>query len=202
MFSLFDDDFDSAQSILPFDGEVYYFGKIFDTVQSETYFLKLLNEIAWENDKNIIFGKTIITKRKVAWYGEKPFEYTYSNTTKTALYWTNELLEIKKTVEKLTNETYNSCLMNLYHNGQEGMSWHSDAEKQLKKNGAIASVSFGISRKFAFKHKLNHEKIALQLENGSLLVMKGETQQHWLHKLPTTTKITTARINLTFRTIK
>src|SRR5690606_40284895 len=90
----------------------------------------------------IIFGKEIITKRKVAWYGDKPFEYTYSNTTKLALPWTKELLELKIKIETQTGETFNSCLLNLYHSGEEGMAWHSDAEKDLKKNGAIASLSF------------------------------------------------------------
>ncbi|MBQ0740235.1 alpha-ketoglutarate-dependent dioxygenase AlkB, partial [Aquimarina celericrescens] len=111
----------------------------------------LLKNIEWKNDEAIIFGKRIITKRKVAWYGEKQFEYTYSNTTKHALPWTLELLELKEIIEKKTNETFNSCLHNLYHDGSEGMAWHSDAEKDLKKNGAIGSLSFGAERKFAFK---------------------------------------------------
>ncbi|PTB90925.1 alpha-ketoglutarate-dependent dioxygenase AlkB, partial [Marivirga lumbricoides] len=98
-------------------------------------------------------------------------------------------------------ETYNSCLLNLYHNGSEGMAWHSDGEKDLKKNGAIASMSFGAERKFAFKHKESKETVALWLENGSLLVMKGSTQTYWLHRLPPTTKVSEPRINLTFRTI-
>src|SRR5690606_26310789 len=97
----------------------------------------------WRNDEAIIFGRKIITKRMVAWYGDKSYEYSYSNTTKYALPWTSELLELKKYAEQKTGETFNSCLLNLYHNGNEGMAWHSDAEKDLKKDGAIASVSFG-----------------------------------------------------------
>ncbi|WP_432714331.1 alpha-ketoglutarate-dependent dioxygenase AlkB family protein, partial [Pedobacter sp.] len=157
--------------------------------------------IDWKNDEAIIFGKRIITKRKVAWYGEKPFEYTYSNTTKLALPWTKELLEVKAVVEKETEETFNSCLLNLYHNGDEGMAWHSDGETDLKKDGAIGSLSFGAERKFAFKHKLTKEKVELRLAHGSLLVMKGTTQTHWLHRLPPTKLITAPRVNLTFRTI-
>ena len=143
----------------------------------------------------------IVTKRKVAWYGDKPFKYTYSKTTKSALPWTKELLELKDIIEKKTGETFNSCLLNLYHNGEEGMAWHSDGEKDLKKNGAIGSLSFGTDRKFTFKHKATKQIVSILLEKGSLLVMKGTTQTNWLHRLPPTKKIKDPRINLTFRTI-
>jgi alkylated DNA repair dioxygenase AlkB len=148
-----------------------------------------------------MFGKKIVTKRKVAWYGEEPFDYTYSHIKKTALYWNDTLKRIKNTIEDISGETYNSCLLNLYHNGEEGMGWHTDNEKELKKEGAIASVSFGAVRKFTFKHKNTLEKVELTLDNGSLLVMKGMTQTHWLHRLPPSKKIIQPRINLTFRTI-
>jgi len=98
-------------------------------------------------------------------------------------------------------KTFNSCLLNLYHSGEEGMAWHSDAEKDLKKNGAIGSLSLGAERKFAFRHKQTKEKVELYLEHGSLLVMKGTTQTNWLHRLPPAKKVTALRINLTFRTI-
>src|SRR5699024_7452569 len=137
--------------------------------EADYYLDALLNTIEWKNDETVIFGKKIITKRKVAWYAEKPFEYTYSKTTKTALPWTKELLELKNNIEQETGETFNSCLLNLYHNGEEGMGWHCDAETNLKKNGAIASISFGAERKFVFKHKTTQEKVELVLENGSLL---------------------------------
>ncbi|QLE02998.1 alpha-ketoglutarate-dependent dioxygenase AlkB [Galbibacter sp. BG1] len=188
-------------NILPRDGEVYYYGHIFNLKTTDDYLQKLLQSIEWKNDEAIIFGKRIVTKRKVAWYGDKPFKYTYSKTTKSALLWTPGLLQLKKSVEKITNETYNSCLLNLYHDGSEGMAWHSDAEKDLKQNGAIASLSFGATRKFSFKHKNTKEKVNIILENGSLLVMKGETQKNWLHRLPPTKKVLTPRVNLTFRTI-
>jgi alkylated DNA repair dioxygenase AlkB len=161
----------------------------------------MLNSIEWKHDEAIIFGKHIITKRKVAWYGEKPFEYTYSNTTKQALPWTKELLELKTKAEQRTGEQFNSCLLNLYHNGIEGMAWHSDAEKDLKKNGAIGSLSFGAERKFSFSHKQTKETLSISLEHGSLLVMKDATQSNWLHRLPPTKLISKPRINLTFRTI-
>ncbi len=199
---LFDIKIDSTKNLLPKDGTVNYYGKLLKDEEANHFFKTLLNTIEWRNDEAIIFGKKIITKRKVAWYGEKPFEYTYSNTTKLALSWTKDLLDLKTKVESETGETFNSCLLNLYHNGNEGMAWHSDAEKDLKKNGAIASLSFGAERKFAFRHKETKEKIDLILEHGSLLVMKDTTQTHWLHRLPPTKLIQSPRINLTFRTIE
>ena len=198
---LFDEITDKTKNWLPQDGMVNYYGKLFNQKVADHYLEKFLNTIEWQNDELVIFGKKFITKRKVGWYGEKPFEYTYSNTTKYALPWTKELLELKTIIEKETGETYNSCLLNLYHDGDEGMAWHSDGETELKKDGAIGSLSFGAERKFLFKHKQNSQKVELILEHGSLLVMKGTTQTHWLHRLPPTKKVKTPRVNLTFRTI-
>lgn len=191
----------STQNLLPYDGIVNYHGQIFTASEIEDFFNLLSTGINWEHDEVMMFGKKIITKRKVAWYGEKPFDYTYSHVKKTALYWNDTLKAIKDKVEKASGETYNSCLLNLYHNGEEGMGWHTDNEKELKKDGAIASVSFGAVRKFAFKHKETQDKVELTLDNGSLLVMKGTTQSHWLHRLPPSKKVVLPRINLTFRTI-
>lgn len=192
---------DENTNLLPQGGTVLYFGKIMDNSQSQHFYNCLLESIEWKNDEAIIFGQLITTKRKVAWYGDTHFKYSYSKITKEALLWTPELQELKLLVEEKTNETYNSCLLNLYHDGNEGMAWHSDGEKDLKKNGAIASLSFGAERKFAFKHKTTKETVSLMLEHGSLLVMKDETQTHWLHRLPPTKKISKPRINLTFRSI-
>ena len=198
---LFERETDSTANLLPKDGTVNYYGKIFSLEEANHFFNLLLHEIEWRNDEAVIFGKKILTRRKVAWYGDLPFEYTYSNATKTALPWTDNLLILKKLAKEATGETYNSCLLNLYHSGEEGMAWHSDAEKDLKKHGAIGSMRFGAERTFAFKHKKTQEKVALTLEHGSLLVMKGETQDNWLHRLPPTKKFFKERINLTFRTI-
>lgn len=189
-------------NLLPKDGVVNYYDKIFNTEQANFYFNTLFEKIDWKNDQAILFGKHITTRRKVAWYGDMNYEYTYSNISKRALPWTPELLALKLIIETITKETYNSCLLNLYHNGNEGMAWHSDAEKDLKKNAAIASLSLGAERKFAFKHKLTLEKISLVLAHGSLLVMKSSTQDHWLHCLPIAKRIVAPRINLTFRTIR
>ncbi|MDO6759848.1 alpha-ketoglutarate-dependent dioxygenase AlkB [Tamlana sp. 2_MG-2023] len=193
---------DVVSNILPYDGEVNYYGKVIPEKKIAHYYNQLLEEISWNHDEAIIFGKLIVTKRKVAWYGDEAFDYTYSKTTKRALPWNKALLELKNLVEQKTGETYNSCLLNLYHNGDEGMAWHSDAEKDLKKNGSIASLSFGAERKFSFKHKTTKKTVSVVLERGSLLEMTGTTQTHWLHRLPPTKKVKTPRINLTFRTIE
>lgn len=198
---LFSNEINSSKNLLPKDGTVNYYGKLLTNQQANYYFDYLFNFIEWKNDQAIIYGKLITTKRKVAWYGDTDFEYSYSNTTKLALPWTRELLALKSITEKKTGEKFNSCLLNLYHNGDEGMAWHSDAEKDLKKNGAIGSLSFGAERKFAFKHKITKETVSLILEHGSLLVMKDTTQTNWLHRLPPTKQISKPRINLTFRTI-
>ncbi|MBP6531927.1 MAG: alpha-ketoglutarate-dependent dioxygenase AlkB [Bacteroidia bacterium] len=187
------------QNILPCDGTVNYFGKIVPENKADLYFNVFMNSIEWKNDEAIIFGKKIITKRKVAWYGDEGFSYTYSKTTKVALPWTKELLELKLMIEKISGAQYNSCLMNLYHSGEEGVSWHSDDEKSLGDAPNIASFSLGAERNFTFKHKINKQTISVFLEHGSLLVMKDRTQTHWLHSILKTKKISHPRISLTFR---
>lgn len=198
---LFNTDTDTFSNLLPYDGEVNYYGKILDHQKAQWFLERLMQSIDWKNDEAKFFGKHIITKRKAAWYGDNPYNYTYSNTTKQALPWTRELLELKMLVEKTTGVRFNSCLLNLYHSGEEGMAWHSDDEKSLGADTSIASLSFGAERKFSFKHKTTKQVISLLLENGSLLVMKGTTQTHWLHRLPPTKKVSRPRVNLTFRTI-
>lgn len=192
---------EESRNLLPGDGIVNYYGKVLQANTANAYLNCFLRTIEWKNDEAIIFGRHFVTKRKAAWYGDSDYRYTYSNTTKQALGWTKELLEIKRLTEELSLSRFNSCLLNLYHNGEEGMSWHSDDEGSLGKNTTIASFSFGAERKFSFKHKKNKEKVSITLENGSLLIMKGTTQSNWLHCLPKTKRISQPRINLTFRTM-
>jgi alkylated DNA repair dioxygenase AlkB len=192
---------DIISNPLPYDGEVIYYGPILTIEEANRYLSVLLDTIAWKNDEAVIFGKHIITKRKVAWYGDGNYSYTYSNTTKQALSWTKELLELKAMVEKLTGTQFNSCLLNLYHDGNEGMAWHSDDERSLGKDTTIASLSFGAARKFSLKHRQSKYTTSIILDSGSLLAMKGTTQTHWLHALPKSTKVKLPRVNLTFRTM-
>jgi alkylated DNA repair dioxygenase AlkB len=194
--------YDSVQNVLPLDGIVHYYGKIFSEKEINYFTKILLENIKWRNDEVIIFGKHIITKRKVAWYAERSFTYKYSNTTKQALPWNKDLRVLKKIVEDKTGFQFNACLLNLYHNGNEGMAWHSDDEKELVKDGCIASLSFGAERKFMLKHKQTKQVISIILENGSLLCMKDATQRNWLHQLPKSLRVKKFRINLTFRMMK
>jgi alkylated DNA repair dioxygenase AlkB len=193
---------DPLSNLLPCDGIVQYYGQVMPRSEADMYYEKLFTTLNWQPDTALIYGKLITTSRKVAWYGNKPYAYTYSGATKFALPWTEDLLALKTLAEERSGETFNSCLANLYHSGEEGMAWHSDAEKMLRKDGAIASMSFGAERKFAFKHKHTQQTISVILHTGSLLIMKGTTQTHWLHRLPPTTKVKTPRVNLTFRTIE
>jgi alkylated DNA repair dioxygenase AlkB len=190
---------DRTNDLLHKDGTVDYYANVLTHNEGNRYFDLLLQKIAWGNDDVIIFGKHIVAKRKIAWYGDSDYLYTYSNTTKQALAWIKELLELKQIVEKPTETKFNSCLLNLYHNGNEGIGWHSDDEESLEPNSTIASLSLGAERKFSFKHKKTKQTISLVLEHGSLLIMKDDTQTNWLHNLPKSKKITRPRINLTFR---
>ncbi len=192
---------DQPMNLLPIGGEVFYMPGFLSTKEAKHLYTDLEEKIIWQHDEFFMYGKRIITKRKVAWYGSKAFQYTYSNRTRTALLWNQKLLEIKNVLESKTGENFNSCLLNLYPAGSDGMGWHSDDEKELKPLATIASLSLGSDRKFSFKHRLTKETVSLTLQNGSLLLMKGTTQKHWLHQLPKTKKNIGPRINLTFRSI-
>ena len=189
-------------NLLPRDGCVEYLGAIFSKSKSLELFSELLDTIRWQHDEVIMFGQRRVLSRKVAWIGDDSCSYAYSGTIKEPSPWTPALLEIKEHVEQQCDHRFNSCLLNLYHDGSEGMGWHSDDEKTLGRNPVIASVSFGAERIFKLKHRESKEVVSILLENGSLLVMKGETQHHWVHTMPKTKKITTSRINLTFRTFR
>ena len=185
--------------IIEQDGLVLYHENVISDEQIKLLYEELLNNINWENERVVMFGKEIITKRKVAFYSDESIVYTYAGKTKIGLPWKDPLILLKNIIESKTKEKYNACLLNLYHNGEEAMGWHSDNEKEIVANSSIASLSIGASRKFSFKHKVTKETISIQLENGSLLEMKGTIQSHWLHALPKSKKITESRINLTFR---
>lgn len=193
---------EKIENLLPYDGVVTYFGTVLDHLAADGHFDGLLRTIDWRPDEVIIAGKKIVTKRKISWYGDSAFSYVYSGTAKQAREWTSELLGLRKIVEEITEAKYNSCLLNLYHDGEEGLGWHSDNEDTLVNNGTIASLSLGAERKFVFKHRKTKESVPILLEHGSLLAMKGETQKHWAHSLPKTVKVTEPRISLTFRMMR
>jgi alkylated DNA repair dioxygenase AlkB len=186
-------------NLLPYEGIVNYIGQIIKEKEASKLLKIFLEEIPWKNDEAYIFGKHIITKRKVAWYADGDYPYHYSNTTKIPLEWTPELFALKAIADEKCGVKFNSCLLNLYHDGDEGMGWHRDDEKTLLKDSPIASLSFGAERKFVLKHIKTKEKVEVFLENGSMVVMAGTVQTHWHHALPKTKKVKSPRVNLTFR---
>lgn len=206
MNSLFDDEYKKEKCVnydLP-DAEIEFYPYFFNGSESQIFMAILKNEIAWQQDKMSMYGKEVNLPRLTAWYGENDKNYSFSGITLKPLYWTGILLQIKKAIETVETTNFNSVLLNLYRNGQDSINWHTDAEKELGKNPIIASVSFGETRKFQLKHRYNKDldNVNIDLLNGSLLIMKGETQHFWLHQIPKTTKVIGERINLTFRTIK
>lgn len=191
-----------SKNLLPYDGELYYLNDFLSNQEANYYYESFLDTIDWQNDELIIFGKSIVTKRKVAWYAQENKSYKYSGKTKIAKLFNNELIGLRDRISSIDHSSFNSCLLNLYHNGSEGMSWHSDDEKEIVQNSCIASVSLGASRFIDFKHKNSKQKIRLELAPGSLLLMKSDIQQHWLHAVPISKRVKDARINLTFRLLK
>ncbi|HXH76203.1 MAG TPA: alpha-ketoglutarate-dependent dioxygenase AlkB [Bacteriovoracaceae bacterium] len=181
------------------DGKLEYFHNFY----SENLFDILKEETSWRNDRIKIFGKEVMQPRETAYYGNTEAVYTYSGLTMKPLEWTPTLLEIKSRVEVHTHQKFNSILLNHYRTGEDYMGWHADNEKELGINPYIASLSFGGVRKFQLKHRIDKLlKIELILESGSLVVMSGEIQKFWLHRIAPTKRPVPPRINLTFRLIK
>ena len=189
--------------IITIDGYVSLYENLFNTEDSQNLFLELLNDIIWQQENIKRFGQSIPLPRLTAWYGDAGKSYTYSGITMNPLIWTRPLLTIKNKIEKITKHRFNSVLLNQYRHRKDSVSWHSDDEPELGKEPIIASVSFGATRQFMLKHKFKADikPISLNLNNGSLLLMKGKTQECWLHQVPKTGKEVATRINLTFRTI-
>lgn len=200
---LFETDPDhSLLNVLSRDGCVDYFPGVFDQDSCSTLFNTLITSLDWQADEIYMFGKKITTKRKVAWVGDEGCSYTYSGVKKLPQPWTPELQLIKSKLETIAQWSFNSCLLNLYHDGNEGMGWHSDNEKELDRTAPIASLSFGGERTFTFKHKLDKTTASILLENGSVLIMHAPNQEFWHHSLVKTKRHVAPRINLTFRAIQ
>jgi DNA-N1-methyladenine dioxygenase (EC 1.14.11.-) len=184
------------------DADVVFYERFFSPKESERIFGELLNQTAWRHDSINLFGKTMPLPRLTAWYGDMGKSYTYSGIPMDPEPWTPTLKIIKSSIERVCDVDFNSVLLNLYRDGNDSVAWHSDDEPELGENPVIGSVSFGATRKFSLKHKTHPDmKVSLDLTSGSLLVMSGETQHHWLHQIPKTSRKVAPRINLTFRVI-
>lgn len=174
----------------------------FFTKHSADYFYsQLLSSLAWEQEQITVVGKKILVPRLVCWYGEKHAVYTYSGVTHRPLAWNDLLLDIKQQIEAFSSFSFNSLLANLYRNGNDSMGWHADKEKELGKDPAIASLSFGDTRLFKMRHNKTGEMMNIELQHGDLLLMSGSLQHHWRHSIPKTKLKKNPRINLTFRKI-
>ncbi len=188
--------------ILPFDGQVFYYPNFFETSIEQNIIQSLTENVAWKQEQIRMFGKMLDMPRLTAWYGEEDKVYQYSGLQNIPLPWTDQMLQLKNKIENKTETAYNAALFNYYRNGNDSMGWHSDNEKELGQNPTIASVSFGATRTFQFKHRTEKTpNISIELEHNSLLFMTKETQHHWLHQIPKTKKNVAARINITFRWI-
>jgi len=184
------------------NGEYLYIPNFFNKNESDFYLKTLLEIIDWKQEKMNMYGKNVKFPRLTSWYGDNDKPYSFSGITLNPNNWIKELIDIKNKIEPKCNTEFNSVLLNLYRNGNDSISWHTDAEEELGKNPVIASVNFGATRKFQLRHKNTKEKIEINLTHGSLLIMKGELQHFWQHQVPKTKKEVDKRINLTFRQIK
>lgn len=192
----------AVQSLNMPNAEVCFYPGFFTREESSNFFTSLTNEIKWRQDKIKLYGKEMDLPRKTAWYADEGKSYKFSGIYLAPEPWTSALLQIKQRLENTAKAIFNSVMLNLYRDGNDGISWHSDAEPEFGKNPTIASVSFGAARRFMFKHKYDKNlKSEVELTNGSLLLMSGETQHFWQHQIPKTSKKLEPRINLTFREV-
>ncbi|WP_051935766.1 alpha-ketoglutarate-dependent dioxygenase AlkB [Salegentibacter sp. Hel_I_6] len=185
------------------DAELRYFPDFLSSEKADFFLEKLLKDIPWKQQNIKLFGKEIPQPRLTAFYAEKGISYTYSGLQLDPEYFSAEILELKQKTEKISGFDFNTCLANLYRDGNDSMGWHADDEKVLGKNPVIASISLGGVRSFQFKHKKDKNlKEKIELQHGSLIVMQGSMQHFWKHQLPKTKKEVPPRINLTFRKIQ
>ncbi len=194
--------FSESYNLNLIDSDISYYPNFISTDKADTYFEVFKNTIPWQQDDIQIFGKVYAQPRLTALFGDKGKPYGYSGITMMPQSFTSELLAIKTILETKVAIRFNTCLLNLYRDGNDSNGWHADNEKELGENPAIASITLGQERYFHLKHRTQKElKHKLLLEHGSLLLMQGKTQHHWLHQIPKTKKIIKERINLTFRVV-
>ncbi len=184
------------------NGEYIYIPNFYTGTIADKYLTRLINDIKWEQESMKMYGKEVPFPRLTAWYGDQDKPYSFSGITLQPHPWSPGLSKIKNDIEAKANAQFNSVLLNRYRDGNDSISWHTDAEKELGQNPVIASVNFGAERKFQLKHKDTDERIEIVLQHGSLLIMQGELQHFWKHQIPKTKKPLGERVNLTFRVIK
>lgn len=189
------------QSLIPYDGELYYFPEFIAAGQARDMHARLLNDLDWHGETIRIAGREVAVPRLVGWYGVPGIAYTYSGTRHTAQGWVPLLLELRDRLESCSGHHFNSVLANQYRDGRDSMGWHADKEPELGENPCIASLSFGETRRFLLRHNRTREVAEFELENGSLVLMAGCLQHHWRHCIPKTAHARGNRVNLTYRNI-
>jgi len=165
---------------------------------------RLEAEGSWQQQEISIHGKKAMQPRLISYMADSPeLHYTYSRTRQTALPWTPTVLLIKERVERLAGTTFNSCLLNLYRDGKDSLSWHSDNEKPYGLMPKIGSVSFGLARDFMIRRNDDHSRLYKTTLGGlgDVLIMAGNCQRDWQHSVPKRANSPGVRINLTFRKI-
>lgn len=186
---------------LPADLLIYKPG-VFGPAESDHFIKTFIDTTPWKQEIVQMYGKAVKTPRLTAWYGDNNKAYAFSGNKYDPLPWTGELLNIKARVEPIAGMKFNSVLLNYYRDGNDSVAWHSDDEYELGFKPTIASVSFGQERRFDVRQKADHnKKYSVVLENGSLLLMKGDLQQLWQHRIAKSTQPMKPRVNLTFRVI-
>ncbi len=185
------------------DADVTYLPEQFDADESAGLFAALRDETPWRQESVFVYGRRLQQPRLIAWYGDPGAVYAYSGLTLEPLAWTRPMQDIKARAEQLAQASFNSALLNYYRDGEDSMGWHADDEAELGGAPVIASVSFGATRTFRMKHKRRRDvdPVAVELESGSVLVMRPPTQAHWLHAVPKRRRVADGRINITFRHI-
>ena len=192
----------ATDNLLPYDGKVNDLGVVID--DATALYNTLLHELPWQPDIVTLFGKTHLTTRKIVWTGDKDANYQYSVHVRQTVPWSDIVFHVKQEIEQALVEVgvtanFNTCLLNYYPSGADGMGYHADDEKELGHQPVIASLSLGATRKFVFKHKKTQDKVELYLESGQLVVMHGDTQTFWKHTITKTKTVDAGRISLTFR---
>ncbi len=174
----------------------------FSSEEANRAFELLRAEVPWQQDEIVIFGKKTPLPRLTAWFGDGGFEYTYSGITMQPHAWTPILTIVRTRAQEIAQASFNTVLLNLYRDGRDGVAWHADDEEDLGPAPVIASVSFGATRRFQFRRRDDAAvKRELELFDGDVVIMRGQTQDLWVHQVPKTAKPVGERINLTFRTI-
>jgi alkylated DNA repair dioxygenase AlkB len=187
-------------NLLPFQGESRLYPDFFSQKLADIYFRKLQDSLDWKQEPIRMFGKMVMQPRLTALYGDPDRPYGYSGIAMNALDWTSELRGMKERLQEFSGIEFTHVLCNYYRDGQDSMGWHRDNEAVLGKNPSIASITFGATRLFQVRHyETKSHKIDIPLTHGSLLMMSGESQNHWEHQIPKTKKVFGPRINLTFR---